>query len=57
LGSSLPPIKLARRDSGIFEKMKHLFSIAPKVGRNGEVAKSFGAEKGATDAGSCSDRR
>jgi hypothetical protein len=57
LGSSLPPIKLARRDFGVFEEIKCLFSIVSKVGRNGEVVESFGAEKGATNAGSCSDRR
>jgi hypothetical protein len=29
----------------------------PKIGRNGEATELFGAEKGAMDAGSCSDRR
>jgi hypothetical protein len=30
LGSSLPPAELARQDSGVFEEMKCLFSIASK---------------------------
>ena len=29
MGSSLPPAKLATRDSALFEKMKCIFSIAP----------------------------
>ena len=29
LGSSLPPVELAMRDSTLFEKMKCIFSIAP----------------------------
>jgi hypothetical protein len=37
LGSSPPPAELARRDLGVFAKMKHLFSIAPKDGKGGEV--------------------
>jgi hypothetical protein len=39
LGSFLPPTELARRDSGVFEEMKWLFSFTPKVGRSGEVTK------------------
>jgi hypothetical protein len=31
LGSSLPPVELARRDSALFGEMKCLFSIAPEV--------------------------
>jgi hypothetical protein len=57
LGSSLPPVKLARRDSGVFEEMKCLFSFTSKVRRSGEVAEGFRAEKHATDAGSKDDGR
>jgi hypothetical protein len=31
LGSSLPPAELARRDSGVFEELKRLFSTTPEV--------------------------
>jgi hypothetical protein len=31
LGSSLPPAELTRRDSGIFEELKRLFSTTPEV--------------------------
>jgi hypothetical protein len=37
LGSSLPPAKLARRDSGVFEELKRLFSITPEVGKETEA--------------------
>jgi hypothetical protein len=37
LGSSLPPAELARRDSGIFEELKRLFSTTPKVGNRTEA--------------------
>jgi hypothetical protein len=37
LGSSLPPTELARRDSGVFEKLKRLFSTTPEVGKETEV--------------------
>jgi hypothetical protein len=57
LGSSLPPTELARRDSGIFEKMICLFSFTPKVGRSGEVTRVFLTEKHSTNAGRGSDRR
>jgi hypothetical protein len=30
LGSSLPPAELARRDSGVFEKLKRLFPLGRK---------------------------
>jgi hypothetical protein len=56
LGSSLLPAELARPDSGVFAKMKHLFSIAPKDGTGGKVAKVFLAEKQASDAGTVSIR-
>jgi hypothetical protein len=36
LGSSLPPAELARRDSGVFDELKRLFSTTPEVRkRNG----------------------
>jgi hypothetical protein len=44
LGSSLPPSELAKRDSGIFLAMKHLFSIAPKDEKGGEVAEVICAD-------------
>jgi hypothetical protein len=56
LGSSLPPAELARRDSGVFEEIKRLFSIAPKVRRSGEVMGVFLAEKQAMDVGLGGDR-
>jgi hypothetical protein len=31
LGSSFPPAELARRDSGLFEELKQLFSTTPEV--------------------------
>jgi hypothetical protein len=37
LGSSLPPAELARRDSGIFDKLKRLFSTTPKVRKETEA--------------------
>jgi hypothetical protein len=37
LGSSLPPAKLARRDSGDFEELKRLFSTTPEVGEETEA--------------------
>jgi hypothetical protein len=33
LGSSLPPVELARRDSALFREVKCLFSRAPEVGK------------------------
>jgi hypothetical protein len=36
LGSSLPPAELARRDSGVFEELKQLFSTTPKVRKQTE---------------------
>jgi hypothetical protein len=39
LGPSLPPA--ARRDSTLFVEMKHLFSIALKDEKGGEVAEVF----------------
>jgi hypothetical protein len=57
LGSSLPLAELARRDSGVFEEMKRLFSIAPKVGRSGVVTEQVDAEKHATDAHDTRDKR
>ena len=50
MGSSLPPAELARRGSALFEKMKCIFSITP-VGKFGEVAVVFLAEKHSPDAG------
>jgi hypothetical protein len=37
LGSSLPPAELARWDSGVFEKLKRLFSITLEVGKETEA--------------------
>jgi hypothetical protein len=37
LGSSLPPAKLARWDSGVFEELKRLFSTTPEVGNQTEA--------------------
>jgi hypothetical protein len=37
LGSSLPPAELARRDSGVFEELKRLFSTTPEVGKETEA--------------------
>jgi hypothetical protein len=37
LGPSLPPAELARRDSGVFEKLKRLFSTMPEVGKETEA--------------------
>jgi hypothetical protein len=37
LGSSLPPTELARRDSGIFEELKRLFSTTPEVRKEMEA--------------------
>jgi hypothetical protein len=37
LGSSLPPAELARRDSGVFEELKQLFSTTPEVRKETEA--------------------
>jgi hypothetical protein len=37
LGSFLPSAELARRDSGIFEDLKRLFSTTPVVGEEIEA--------------------
>jgi hypothetical protein len=37
LSPSLPPAKLARRDSGVFEELKRLFSTTPEVGKETEA--------------------
>jgi hypothetical protein len=37
LGSSLPPAELVRRDSGVFEELKRLFSTTPEVGEETET--------------------
>jgi hypothetical protein len=37
LGSSLPPAELARRDLGIFEELKRLFSFTPLSRFEGDV--------------------
>jgi hypothetical protein len=37
LGSSLPPAELARRDLGVFEELKRLFSTTPEVGKEMEA--------------------
>jgi hypothetical protein len=37
LGSSLPPTELARRDSGVFEELKRLFSTTPEVRKETEA--------------------
>jgi hypothetical protein len=44
LGSSLLPTELARRDSGVFVEMKHLFSIAPKDEKGDKVAEVIYAD-------------
>jgi hypothetical protein len=36
LGSSLPSTELVRRDSGVFEVLKRLFSTTPEVGKETE---------------------
>jgi hypothetical protein len=36
-GFSLPPAELARRDSGVFEELKRLFSTTPEVGKETEA--------------------
>jgi hypothetical protein len=41
LGSSLPPVELARRDSGIFEELKRLFSFTPMSSFGGVVTWCF----------------
>jgi hypothetical protein len=37
LGSSLPPVELARRDSALFGEVKCLFSYAPEVKKETEA--------------------
>jgi hypothetical protein len=37
LGSSLPPASQARRDSGVFEELKRLFSTTTEVGKETET--------------------
>jgi hypothetical protein len=37
LGSSLPPVELARRDSALFGEVKCLFSTALEVGKETEA--------------------
>jgi hypothetical protein len=37
LGPSLPPAKLARRDSGVFKELKHLFSTMLEVRKETEA--------------------
>jgi hypothetical protein len=37
LGSSLPPVELARQDSGVFEELKRLFFTRPKVRKETKV--------------------
>jgi hypothetical protein len=37
LGSSLPPAEFARRDSGVFEELKRLFSTTPEFGKETEA--------------------
>jgi hypothetical protein len=37
LGSSLPPVELARRDSGVFKELKYLFSTTLEVGEETEA--------------------
>jgi hypothetical protein len=53
---SLPP-SLRARDSGVFGKMKCLFSIAPDARTRGEVVEQAYAEKHATDTHDARDRR
>jgi hypothetical protein len=51
LGSSLPPASQAQRDLGVFVEIKHLFSIALKDEKGGEVTEVFLTEKQASDVG------
>jgi hypothetical protein len=37
LGSSLPPVELTRRDSGVFEELKRPFSTTPEVEKETEA--------------------
>jgi hypothetical protein len=46
LGSSLPPADLARRDSGVFEELKRLFSTTPEVRKETEVTEVTGCWTG-----------
>jgi len=48
MGSSLPPVELARRDSALFEKMKCFYCAG---GKFREVAGVFLTEKHSPDAG------
>jgi hypothetical protein len=57
LGSSLSLIELVRRDSGVFEEIKWLFSFTPEAGRSGEVVEVVIAVLQATGAGREGDRR
>jgi hypothetical protein len=41
LSSSLPPAELARRDSVLFGKVKHLFSTTPKVEKRRRMSGVF----------------
>jgi hypothetical protein len=43
LGSSLPPAEFARRDSGVFEELKRLFSTTMEVGKETEA---YGGHRG-----------
>jgi hypothetical protein len=41
LGSSLPPAELARRDLGVFDELKRLFSFMPMSSFGGDVTWCF----------------
>jgi hypothetical protein len=45
LGSSLPPAELARRDSGVFEELKRLFSTTPEVRKETEANKGHKGDR------------
>jgi hypothetical protein len=51
LGFSLPPAKLARRDSARFREVKRLFSTAPEVEKWRQKSRVFITEKRQPDAG------
>jgi hypothetical protein len=44
-GPSLPPAELARRDSGVFEELKCLFSTTPEVGEETEANRGHSGDR------------
>jgi hypothetical protein len=51
LGTSLPPVELARQDSALFVKMKRLFSIASEASKQRRKFRVFIPKKLQPDAG------